>query len=92
MNQHEKITELIQRLGKGEPFDPIDVADVLDWLRELRDNSVPKARLQETERLLGEAYDHLEWCGYGDEYEREVAKEHRLPERLAAYFQGNPRG
>ena len=29
------------------------------------------------------AYNHLEWCGYGDKYERECARDERLSQTLA---------
>lgn len=32
---------------------------------------------------LADAINHLEWIGYGDNYEREVARLHNLPERLS---------
>jgi hypothetical protein len=41
---------------------------------------------KETEKLLKEAYEHLEYCGYGDSWERECAKEAKLQERLNKYF------
>ena len=35
-------------------------------------------------KLLKEAYDHLEYCGYGDSWERECSEQ--LQEDLDAYF------
>lgn len=35
-----------------------------------------------TLKLLKEAYEHLEYCGYGDSYERTLAWEDKLPTRL----------
>lgn len=32
--------------------------------------------------LFDEAVQHLEYCGYGDNYERECARDDKLPERL----------
>lgn len=31
---------------------------------------------------LAAAYEHLEWCGYGDSYERECARESKLEETI----------
>jgi len=44
-------------------------------------------RMQEMRELLQEAYDHLEYCGYGDSWERECAMEAKLPKRLAALLE-----
>lgn len=33
---------------------------------------------------LKEAVQHLDYCGYGDSWERECAREAKLPERLDA--------
>jgi hypothetical protein len=33
---------------------------------------------------LQDAEGHLEYCGYGDRYERECAEESKLPEKIAA--------
>ena len=32
--------------------------------------------------LFQAAVSHLEFCGYGDEYERECARDEKLPQRL----------
>lgn len=31
---------------------------------------------------LQEAHDHLEYCGYGDSWERECARDSGLPEKI----------
>jgi len=31
---------------------------------------------------LETAHRHLEWCGYGDSYERECARDSGIPEQL----------
>lgn len=45
-----------------------------------------EVRLAIAERLLKSATDHLEFCGYGDSYERECAREAHLPQNLDAYL------
>lgn len=47
-----------------------------------------RARIAEVEGALKEAVDHLEYCGYGDSWERSCAFEARLPERLKAALSG----
>lgn len=34
-------------------------------------------------QIIEEISDHLDYCGYGDKWEREVAKEHKLPEKMS---------
>ena len=51
-----------------------------------RECAALKARLAEAERLLIEAHGHLEYCGYGDRWERECAMGSKLPERLSAFI------
>jgi hypothetical protein len=46
-----------------------------------------RLRLANTETLLTEAIQHLEWCGYGDGYERESVRNHKLPQRLEAWLE-----
>ena len=41
-------------------------------------------KLQELIKLFNEAVSHLEYCGYGDAWERECAEYKNLPERLEA--------
>ena len=45
------------------------------------------ANLEETEALLKEVYDHLEYCGYGDAWERSCATE--LIKKLENHFNQN---
>lgn len=45
-----------------------------------------RIQLHEAMLLLAEARDHLEYCGYGDRWERECAREAELPQRLDAYI------
>lgn len=33
---------------------------------------------------LNAAHEHLEWCGYGDSWERECAMEAKLPQKIEA--------
>lgn len=37
---------------------------------------------QELVKALEAAEEHLDWCGYGDSYERQCAKEAGLPKRI----------
>jgi hypothetical protein len=57
------------------------VFDILaDWKECLNE-------VQTVIKLLSDALDdataHLEYCGYGDEYEKECARDDKLPQRLA---------
>lgn len=45
-----------------------------------------ETELEKVKRLLKDAYDHLEYCGWGDSWERECSKE--LREELNEYFKG----
>ena len=40
------------------------------------------ALIERLRESLEEAQDHLEYCGYGDEYERECADAQGLPELI----------
>jgi hypothetical protein len=51
---------------------------------------VKKVYLQQIVLALFDAKEHLEYCGYGDHYERECAKEEELPKQIAnALILGN---
>lgn len=43
---------------------------------------VPFSEYKQLALLFQEAVAHLEFCGYGDKYERECARDDKLPERL----------
>lgn len=43
-----------------------------------------KAAVKSLLEALQEAQAHLEFCGYGDSYERDVADSAKLPERIEA--------
>ena len=43
---------------------------------------IPPTEYKKLAILFQEAVAHLEYCGYGDSYERDCAKEDKLPERL----------
>ena len=43
---------------------------------------IPLTEYKKLAILFQEAVRHLEYCGYGDSYERECAKEDKLPQRL----------
>lgn len=40
--------------------------------------------MKEIAEALQAAVEHLDYCGYGDSYERECAREDKLPEKLEA--------
>lgn len=48
-----------------------------------------KARLKEAVVMLDEAHKHLEYCGYGDAYERECARDEKLDQRITAVLENN---
>ncbi len=39
-------------------------------------------RIAQLKDALEEAEDHLEYCGWGDSYERECARNEKLPEKI----------
>ncbi len=41
-----------------------------------------KKKIKFLTKALQAAKEHLEFCGYGDDYERECAKESKLPELI----------
>jgi len=43
-----------------------------------------ESELEKVKRLLKDAYDHLNYCGYGDAWERECSE--KLQEELDSYF------
>ena len=43
---------------------------------------IPLTEYKKLADLFQEALAHLEYCGYGDSYERECAREDKLPQRL----------
>ena len=43
-----------------------------------------ESELEKVKRLLRRAYDHLEYCGFGDQWERECSEE--LQKELSDYF------
>lgn len=43
--------------------------------------------LQEVTSALADAVSHLEYCGYGDSWERECARDDGLPDRLASILE-----
>jgi hypothetical protein len=49
--------------------------------------SIAKPFEQELAEGLKEAVAHLDYCGYGDNWERECATYSKLPERLDALLQ-----
>ena len=49
--------------------------------------SVTYLSYKELYEMLLEAQQHLEFCGYGDTYERECARDDKLPERISKALQ-----
>lgn len=43
---------------------------------------VPFTEYKKLALLFQEAVSHLEFCGYGDKYESECARDDKLPQRL----------
>lgn len=43
---------------------------------------IPLTEYKKLAELFQEALAHLEFCGYGDTYERECARDDKLPQRL----------
>jgi hypothetical protein len=48
-----------------------------------------ETELDKVKRLLKEAYNHLDYCGWGDSWERECSED--LRKELDEYF-SNPKG
>lgn len=48
---------------------------------------VPAARLKRFFRVFNDMKVHLEWCGFGDRFEREVARENKLEERIDEVYE-----
>jgi len=49
-----------------------------------RKNKMVKTELKKVKRLLKEVYEHLNYCGWGDSWEREGSKD--LQKELDEYF------
>ena len=43
-----------------------------------------KVRIHALENILRECLEHLDYCNWGDAYERECARDSKLPERARA--------
>ena len=41
-----------------------------------------KKTIQQMVNALNKSLDHHEYCGWGDSWERECAKHHKLPEQI----------
>lgn len=53
----------------------------------IRQRSDMGKRLAEVVAVLREASNHLDFCGYGDSYERECARDDKLPQRIKAILE-----
>lgn len=62
-----------------DPNKHLDLCDVCYWRAEYEQSHKLVERLKET--LLA-AQSHLDYCGYGDKWERECAREEKLEERI----------
>lgn len=45
-------------------------------------NTTEKKLIKKLLNALEMAHNHLEYCGYGDQWERECARESKLPARI----------
>lgn len=79
--------------SEGEDECTFDKCPILFWFIELKagglfvmeDNSVLYDRLiKQSAVALKDAWDHLDYCGYGDSWERGCAKEQGLAIQIAA--------
>jgi len=65
-----------------------EIAEVFDDVTQSPEETEANARLIAAAPLLlaalATAHRHLEWCGYGDSYERECARDSGIPEQLEA--------
>jgi len=59
-----------------EIFEPIAIL--------CRDHNVNPAAAPDLLEALEAAAEHLDWCGYGDKYESECAKDSKLPGKITA--------
>lgn len=77
------------------PYFPVDMGKVYGLLSHIaalesqlaeRDARLKEAEavVFETADIMSEAHQHLDFCGYGDSYERELARKDKLDERLTA--------
>lgn len=56
-----------------------------DGTKTLRaENKRLRAVLKQTREALSDAKDHLDYCGWGDKWERECAKEQKLEPKIDA--------
>jgi hypothetical protein len=78
--EDDRVTWVCRKCSSGSPrwvsFDNAEVNRIAREAKEKRRKANPTLR-----DLLSEAYDHLEYCGWGDSWERECAGD--LPERIA---------
>lgn len=51
-------------------------------LAVVQENERLRQRVKELGAALRSAQEHLEWCGYGDSYESECARNQGLPELI----------
>lgn len=67
-----------------------DIHDVIGLNRQLKrlvdeyraENKRLKQTARELRKILIEAANHLEYCGYGDSWEQSCAREAKLPSRI----------
>lgn len=74
----EADNEFIVLWSKGST----EIATVNTRLKNWRKHARLIAQAPELAELLQEAYDHLDYCGWGDSYEREGPINSKLPDRI----------
>lgn len=76
--------------GTGEAEMSYTPKQLRDWYKR-SPNSIYLTNVEAREIMLGyatalellkESYDHHEYCGWGDTWERECARDSKLPERI----------
>lgn len=76
-NNYEELEAiLVKRFPPEEYGEDEDLSSICTLAQELRDEAI-KHRV-----ALVKAKEHLEWIGYGDNYERECANNAKLPELI----------
>jgi len=80
MDIKETLLDIYSDGGEWDDMEPI-IDDALARIAAL------EVSLKEAVDMLKEAHDHLEYCGYGDKWERECAREDKLDERIVNVLQ-----
>ena len=59
------------------------IAEGMDREEAVAEVALLEQRIEELEEALRLAVNHLDYCGWGDSYERGCARDEGLPEKLA---------